>query len=433
MKSFVTILCAAILSAAANSFIFIKNGALWLIPIFLCMFILANILPLCLPAPKLRLKVCLHGVTCLRVFLISAAAGVICHIVLALRLFPHDWGTFLWSALICILLEAIIFWNGMISVYCASRQLGIRRRTLGFICGCIPVLNLFMLCLIIRTVSSEVKFETEKEKLNESRKKNRVCGTKYPILLVHGVFFRDFRFLNYWGRIPDELERNGARIYYGNHPSAASVDDCGAIIAERIKAIVNESGCGKVNIIAHSKGGLDSCRAAEIVGAEYIASITTINTPHRGCEFADHLLAGIPSGAVNALAGAYNSALRGFGENADFIAAVRDLTAKSCLARGCNEPRGIFCQSVGSGLNRATGGKFPLNFTYDLVKFFDGPNDGLVSEKSFRWGEYTFLPSPGRRGISHGDMIDLNRENIPGFDVREFYVGLVSDLKNRGF
>ena len=29
--------------------------------------------------------------------------------------------------------------------------------------------------------------------------------------------------------------------------------------------------------------------------------------------------------------------------------------------------------------------------------------------------------------------IDLNRENIKGFDVRELYVGIVSDLKERGF
>ena len=36
------------------------------------------------------------------------------------------------------------------------------------------------------------------------------------------------------------------------------------------------------------------------------------------------------------------------------------------------------------------------------------------------------------RGISHGDVVDLNRENIPGFDVREFYVQLVADLKARG-
>ena len=38
-----------------------------------------------------------------------------------------------------------------------------------------------------------------------------------------------------------------------------------------------------------------------------------------------------------------------------------------------------------------------------------------------------------KRGISHGDVIDLNRENIPGYDVREFYVDLVSDLKDKGF
>jgi len=30
-------------------------------------------------------------------------------------------------------------------------------------------------------------------------------------------------------------------------------------------------------------------------------------------------------------------------------------------------------------------------------------------------------------------VIDLNRENIDTFDVREFYVELVSDLKRRGF
>ena len=32
----------------------------------------------------------------------------------------------------------------------------------------------------------------------------------------------------------------------------------------------------------------------------------------------------------------------------------------------------------------------------------------------------------------HGDVIDLNREDIPGFDVREFYVQLVAKLKEKG-
>jgi triacylglycerol lipase len=94
---------------------------------------------------------------------------------------------------------------------------------------------------------------------------------------------------------------------------------------------------------------------------------------------------------------------------------------------------GIVCNSIGSKLNQAASGKFPLNFSYHLVKHFDGANDGLVGEQSFRWGEnYTFVTVPGKRGISHGDMIDLNRENIPGFDVCEFYVRLVNNLKRQG-
>ncbi|MCH5187328.1 MAG: triacylglycerol lipase [Oscillospiraceae bacterium] len=380
----------------------------------------------------MRLRVCRHGVVCLRAFLISAAVSLAYHIVLAFRLFPESWSLWLWSAIICISVEAILFWNGMISVYCASVQLGIRHRVIGIVCGCIPILHLFMLRRIIRTVSTEVDFETEKDRLNAARAGSRVCATRYPILLVHGVFFRDFRFLNYWGRIPAELERNGAKIYYGNQPSAASVNDCGIEIAERIRSIVSDTGCGKVNIIAHSKGGLDCRRAAELIGPEYIASITTINTPHRGCEFADYLLNKMPDALVDKIAGAYNSALKGFGEEADFISAVRDLTAESCRARGDSEIEGIYCQSVGSELKKATSGKFPLSFTYNLVKYFDGPNDGLVSASSLRWGEHTFLPSPGRRGISHGDMVDLNRENIEGFDVREFYVELVNGLKKRG-
>ena len=81
----------------------------------------------------------------------------------------------------------------------------------------------------------------------------------------------------------------------------------------------------------------------------------------------------------------------------------------------------------------ATSGQFPLNFSYHLAKHFDGPNDGLVSERSFARGEnYRLVTVKGGRGVSHGDMIDLNRENIKDFDIREFYVSLVSDLKKRG-
>ena len=84
-------------------------------------------------------------------------------------------------------------------------------------------------------------------------------------------------------------------------------------------------------------------------------------------------------------------------------------------------------------MNKVITGAFPLNYTSLFIKRFDGNNDGLVGENSFSWGnKYTFLDSKDRRGISHGDVIDLTRENLTNFDVREFYVGLVKDLKNMG-
>ena len=118
------------------------------------------------------------------------------------------------------------------------------------------------------------------------------------------------------------------------------------------------------------------------------------------------------------------------------MAAVTDLTASACekFNREVKDDPRVYYQSIGSKLLKAGGGRFPLNFSHELVKFFDGPNDGLVAESSFKWGsKYTFLTPTGKRGISHGDVIDLNRENIEGFDVREFYVELVHELKEKGF
>lgn len=320
----------------------------------------------------------------------------------------------------------------------SSVQLGIKWRVLGIVLGWIPIAHLIMLGKIIMTCSEEARFEKAKIRLDEERKMEEICKTKYPILMVHGVFFRDFKHLNYWGRIPEVLERNGATIFYGNHNSAASVDDSARELESRILEILRTTGCEKVNIIAHSKGGLDARTAiAKTSIAPYVASLTTINTPHRGCEFADYLLEKIPEKQQEMVAKTYNAAAEKLGDvNPDFISAVYDLTHARCEKRNeevLDDPR-VYYQSYGSKLNQLSSGQFPLNMTYSLVKYFDGPNDGLVGEKSFAWGsKYEFLTVTGKRGISHGDVIDLNRENIKGFDVREFYVQLVADLKQRGY
>lgn len=383
------------------------------------------------------------GCLLLEIFLVSVTASLFYSVAgfmgsFGMVLVQADLKLWLVNTLLVILVEAVVFWNGILRIYLTSDQLGIRWRVLGAVCGMVPILNLVLLNKLIFIVQKEVVFENNKLLLNASRKEKNICKTKYPVLMVHGVFFRDFRYFNYWGRVPAQLEENGAVIYYGNHQSAASVEECARELKERIRQIVEETGCEKVNIIAHSKGGLDSRYAIAVLGmAPYVASLTTINTPHRGCEFADYLLSKIPEQQKQMVADTYNSALRKLGDvNPDFLAAVQDLTAEACRKRNesVKDAQEVYYQSVGSKLNSAGGGRFPLNFTHALVKHFDGCNDGLVGEDSFPWGEdYRFITVKGKRGISHGDMIDLNRENFHGFDVREFYVQLVSELREKGF
>ena len=414
----------------------------WLYLPLLAAFLYVNIRPISKSSPTRRIQRLAEGCELLRLFCVTAAASIPIQIVWLCALSPVKGpGTgilVVCNLLITLPLLFVLFWNGMIRVYLTSVQLGIKHRVLAALCGWIPLVNVWYLVKIIRICQDEVEFETQKWELDAVRAESEVCKTKYPLLMVHGVFFRDFRYLNYWGRIPRELIRNGATVYYGQQQSAAAVEDSGKELAERIRQIVEETGCEKVNIIAHSKGGLDSRAAIAHCGmAPYVATLTTINTPHRGCIFAEYLLGKVPQAARLKIAAAYNAAMKQLGDpNPDFLAAVTDLTESACLARNEATPDapGVVYESVMSYCKKAQHGKFPLNMTYPIVKHFDGLNDGLVSVESAKWGErFTLLEPEGKRGISHGDVVDLNRENIRGFDVREFYVKLVADLKRRGY
>lgn len=439
MKKLLIVLYAIGVAVSACCFLFVRND-LRLLSVLLPLFLIIYVLPgfFWIQSKQIRLHFCCHGAVMLVVFLISTAISIAYHIGLLFSWHAIGGGwMYLASVGVCVAVEAIVFWNGMLCIYLTSVQLGIKHRVIGALCGLIPVVNLIVLGKMLQVVFAEIRVEAEKERIDAARAAERVCETKYPIMLVHGVFFRDFRFLNYWGRIPKALETNGAKVYYGKQHSAATVADCALELKTRIAQILQETGCEKVNIIAHSKGGLDSRYAIAYLGVEpYVASLTTINTPHRGCEFADFLLSKVSAEVKNRVAKTYNATLHKLGEeNPDFMAAVNDLTASACVERdkAMGVPDTIFCQSIGSVMPKASGGRFPMNYCYLLVKCFDGRNDGLVGEESFQWGQnYRLLEPKGKRGISHGDMIDLNRENIEEFDVREFYVQLVADLKNRG-
>lgn len=444
MKVFIRVLNWMILVFGINSPFILRssplllNIGLWVI--LLVYFIAFNVFPTLKRYPTLRLKVLGDGAELILAFWVTCAADAlfvgIC-IGELVRGVDSYWFYIAYGAVI-IITEAVIFWNGIIRVYLTSVQLRIKHRALGLALGWLLPANLVMLMIIYIKTRNEAIAETARMELDRRRHDKKICATRYPILFVHGVFFRDSRLLNYWGRIPAALKENGAEIYYGEMQSALSVEDSAKELARRIEKIVAETGCGKLNIIAHSKGGLDSRYAISKLGCDkYIASLTTVNTPHRGCLFAEYLLNACKPRIKNFIERVYNKVFYAIGDDSpDFMSAVKCLTNSYCEQFNKDVPDSpeVMYQSIGSKATNRRSGHFPLNFSYPVVKKYDGDNDGLVALSSMPWGEqFTPLFPEGRRGITHADMIDLNRIDIKGFDVREFYVQLVSKLRESGF
>ena len=249
-------------------------------------------------------------------------------------------------------------------------------------------------------------------KQTEATERDLSCQTKYPIVLIHGAGFRDLKWPVYWGSIPGALEKRGARVFYGLQDCWASTETNAREIVHRIDKIRQETGAEKVNLIAHSKGGLEARMAASSLGAgDRIASVTTIATPHHGSKTIDRLLAA-PKALFSAAAFAVNNWIRVVGDKRpDFLAVCRGFTTGSAAAFNRENPDvpGIFYQSYACVMSRPLS-DINLSTANFAVNRLEGPNDGLVTVESASWGENCHvLRANGRRGISHLDAIDLRR------------------------
>ena len=371
---------------------------------------------------------------------ISGIAAVLEVVLLVIWLTLTDHGVILviTAAAVPLLALGLLMFSGVLRLIIHGRQIKISRYVLLLMLWWVPLLNIFVIRSFYKNSKREYMIESARLELDDSRKESSVCATKYPILLVHGIFFRDWQLVNYWGRIPAALEKNGAKLYYGKQQSSLAIAESAKEVKEAIAKVIIETGAEKVNIIAHSKGGLDSRYAISCLGMDkYVASLTTINTPHRGCDMVDYLLKKVPGGVVRMIEKRYNRIFSKLGDKApDFMAGVQDLSAERAKSYDAEMPDSplVTYRSVMSVMGSARSAGFPLNIGYMLIKKLNGANDGLVWEESAKHGSHHLLvTNTRRRGISHGDVIDLMRENIEGFDVREFYVGLVSELRVDGF
>lgn len=326
-----------------------------------------------------------------------------------------------------------------LSLFClciVCRRLRIGKRLIVWCLMWIPVFNYGLALYVNGLARAEIDHNVHKIRLDDVRVEQHVCETKYPLLLVHGVGFRDYRYFNYWGRIPKELVRNGAKVFYGHQEAWGTIEDNGAALKEEILAVCKETGAAKVNIIAHSKGGLDSrYLISQLSMAPYVASLTTINTPHHGSALVDFLM-GLPDPVYRQISSYIDRYFRKFGDvNPNTYVASRQLSCSYMNEFNKKYPdkEGVYYQSYASLMKHGASSKL-LCIPYWILKKLDGPNDGLVTAESARWTNFQgVLKNSYLRGISHGDMIDLTREDYRGFYVLEFYIQLVKKLAEMGF
>jgi len=286
--------------------------------------------------------------------------------------------------------------------------------------------------------------------------------TKHPIVLAHGLLAGP-RSMMYVKR---GLEPDGHQIYVPTVPTIHNVETRANLLAHQIDQILEESGSEKVNIIAHSMGGLDARYLISRLGYEdKIASLSTVSTPHRGTPFADWLLnwtRRISEERLNRLA--RQTSLRFAPEEIANIANFRlgflgiSVQTAEAFNQEIIDSEKVYYQSW-AGLSNAFGKAHPNDVpecTQQGAPFWNPrhirdtlewimiplaylsrgpekhPNDGVVPVPSARWGNFR-----GCIPADHLDLLGLYKDDPPnpktGFDFIRFYRTMAYELAEMGF
>lgn len=255
------------------------------------------------------------------------------------------------------------------------------------------------------------------------------CRTRYPLLLIHGLNCRDDWIFPYWGRVADILRVHGAAVYLSGQDAWGSIPGNARALLRRGEEILAETGSEKLNLIAHSKGGVEARYLLSTLGfAGKTASLTTICTPHRGSRAAAEWLE--RERVCRVVGRGLERFWRARGDrDPDFWAAAAALTPEAMERFNRENPDSplVYYQSWGARLDRP--GWDPMDRLQLWLTRADGPTDGLVSPESAVWGRWRGT----LEGVSHQDGVGGRRRKRPGFDAGEFYIRLVQELAEMGF
>lgn len=256
------------------------------------------------------------------------------------------------------------------------------------------------------------------------------CKTKYPILLLHGLNSRDGKPFFCFGRIPDTLRSQGARVYLGGQDAWGTIESNALQIKKRIETILATEHCNKVNIIAHSKGGLEArYLVSALMQQDKIASISTIATPHYGTKTVEKWAA--YKDALRVVGFFFNFYSRILGDQSpSFVEAVQVFVPE--YMRRFNEnyrdSPSVYYQSWGTSMNDSREDR-TMRVLRHIFYRLDGENDGLVSPNSARWTNYQGTIE----NISHQDIVDCRKKNLKHFSTTDFYIQVAQKLVEKGF
>lgn len=261
--------------------------------------------------------------------------------------------------------------------------------------------------------------------------------TRYPILLVHGLAMKDVLFVRAFGSIDRILRKEGYQVAVSRVDSFGSIETNAAALKCEIADLLLETGAEKVNIIAHSKGGLDAehmISALDMAGR--VASLTTLCTPHKGSPVADFVL-GLPKWLLRPAAAVVNGVYRLLGDRQpDCLTAVTQLrrveeTLGQETVRFSDQ---VYCQSFSAVMRNGDRKadflmRIPLLVSRYMEK--DRESDGLVPKDSTLFGTYRGDALDG--SVSHTEMVDFLVAGKKRERIHAFYSALCKELVQMGF
>ena len=257
-------------------------------------------------------------------------------------------------------------------------------------------------------------------------------STKYPIVLVHGMMVKDFSIWPAFRGITDFLQKQGITVYASNQDGLGSVANNALQLKEEVNRILEKENCEKVNLIAHSKGGLDArYMISQLDMADRVASLTTLSTPHHGSGLSAKLLK-MPQFMAKTIAFFTDTFYKILGdEQPDILLLGQEITGEAMEAFNetiLNAPQ-VYYQSYSS---TAPHKKAFLRFIpYQISRYCEQDDtDGMVAVNSSQWGNYRGSISAE---LDHFKMVGVygSKKKLTGVGL--FYLHIIQELRSMGF